>query len=43
MVGRAYSTGLINWNQYQTAREKICRNAHGSWMFVYNTNETSEQ
>ena len=33
LVYNAYREGLINWNVYQKATEKMTSNMNGSWMF----------
>jgi hypothetical protein len=35
IIGEAYEEGLINWNVYRKAMDKIKTNSNGSWMFEY--------
>jgi len=36
IIYEAFDEGIINWNIYQKARDKIKSNANGSWMFEHN-------
>jgi len=33
IIGEAYDEGIINWNIYRKAMDKIKTNYNGSWMF----------